>query len=81
MHLYKDSDLTKKIKTYDDKELTKSKSVIIDTKKDGIISYSLNNSNNSIYKGNLYVGEGKEYKETQKIDIDFLTIIFVKLII
>lgn len=63
-----------KINTYDEKEFTTNKNVVLDEKKDGIISYSVKNSEDSIYKGNLYIGEPREYKENAKINIDYLGI-------
>ena len=60
------------INTYDDKGLSNSTNVYIDREKDGIVSYSLTNSEDSIYKGKIYTGEEREYTEKSKINVDFL---------
>ncbi len=61
-----------KINTYDNKELSNSANVHIDKEKDGIVSYSLANNEDSIYKGKIYTGEEREYTEKNKINVDFL---------
>lgn len=63
-----------KIDTYDEKHFTAKKTIGLDEKIDGIISYSINNSEKKIYKGKIYIGESREYKETQKINIDYIGI-------
>ncbi len=72
--LNKELTINSTINTYDERILTASKNLILDNKVDGIISYSVKNSEDSIYKGNLYIGEPREYKENAKISIDYVGI-------
>lgn len=61
-----------KITTYDDKELTANKVVNIEDDIDGIITTELKSDENSIFKGKLYIGEDRDYKVLNKVNIDFL---------
>lgn len=63
-----------KIKTYDEKELTANKNVHIEKEIDGIISYSVENTEKEIYKGKLYTGEERIYTTIDKINVDYLNI-------
>ena len=63
-----------KISTYDNKELTAKSDVQIKEEIDGIISYSIENTEKEIYKGKIYTGEERSYNTTSKIDVNYLDI-------
>ena len=60
-----------KISTYDNKELTAKSDVQIKEEIDGIISYSIENTEKEIYKGKIYTGEERSYNTTSKIDVNY----------
>ena len=60
------------INTYDDKTLTSNMTVHIDKEIDGIVSFDLSSTENSIYKGRIYTGEERNYVTTSKIYVDYL---------
>ena len=72
--------LNKKIKvdsiinTYDNKELKESVTYNISEEIDGIVSYSIENTENSIYKGKIQIGQERDYKEISKINIDYINV-------
>lgn len=53
-----------KITTYDNKELTKTKTAKIDKEIDGIINYQLKEAESEIGKGKIYTGESRDYTVT-----------------
>ena len=60
------------INTYDDKKLSSDMIVHIDKEIDGIVSFDLNSTESSIYKGKIYTGEERNYVTTSKIYVDYL---------
>ena len=60
------------INTYDDKTLSSNMTVHIDKEIDGIVSFDLSSTENSIYKGRIYTGEERNYVTTSKIYVDYL---------
>ena len=64
------------IETYDDKKLSsEEKNVHVEENIDGIVSYNITTEEDYIYKGKLYTGEEREYKEKVTLDVDFLNIV------
>ena len=60
------------INTYDDKTLSSNMTVHIDKEIDGIVSFDLSSTEDSIYKGRIYTGEERNYVTTSKIYVDYL---------
>ena len=60
---------------YDGKQLNANQNVRIEEEIDGLISGSIESSENEIYKGKIYTGEEREYTVTNKVNIDYLDII------
>ena len=60
---------------YDGKQLNANQNVHIEEEIDGVISGSIESSENEIYKGKIYTGEEREYTVTNKVNIDYLDII------
>ena len=60
------------INTYDDKNLSSNMNVRIDKEIDGRVSFDLNSTENSIYKGRIYTGEERNYVTISKIYVDYL---------
>lgn len=63
------------IKTYDNKTLTENMNYNIAKDIDGVVSYSLENVEDAIYKGKIQVGQERDYKEISKINIDYMNIV------
>ncbi len=63
-----------KIKLYDGKEIEENKNVHIEEEIDGVISSTIESSENEIYKGKIYTGEERDYIETNKINIDYIEV-------
>lgn len=63
------------ITTYDDKELKAKSETIIESEIDGIVSYSVDALESSIYKGKIYTGEEREYKTNTTINVDYLNVV------
>ena len=61
-----------KINTYDNKVLNATEDVVISEEIDGIVSYSIKNMEDSIYKGKIQIGQEREYKEVNTINVDYL---------
>lgn len=61
-----------KITLYDNKEITENKNVHIEEEIDGVISSTIESSENEIYKGKIYTGEERDYTETNKINVDYI---------
>lgn len=61
-----------KITLYDEKEITETKNVHIEEEIDGIISSTIESSENEIYKGKIYTGEERNYIEINKINVDYI---------
>ena len=72
--LNKDITVNSKINTYDNKELTETNNVHIEKEIDGIVSYSLKNEEQAIYKGKIYTGEERDYITEYNLNIDYLNI-------
>ena len=62
------------MKLYDDVSLKGESIVILDSEKDGIISYDILEQETEIYKGKIYAGEERTYKETVSINVDYLDV-------
>lgn len=60
---------------YDGKQLTSNQNVHIEEEIDGVISGSIESSENEIFKGKIYAGEEREYHVTDKVNVDYLDII------
>ena len=60
---------------YDGKQLNANQNVHIEEEIDGVISGSIESSENEIYKGKIYTGEEREYTVTNKVNVDYLDII------
>lgn len=63
------------IKTYDDKEFTENQDVTIEKEIDGIVSYSIENTEEGIFKGKIYTGEERDYTVINKVNIDYLNVV------
>lgn len=63
------------IKTYDAKELKATQNVHIEKEIDGIISYSVEMKEESIYKGKIYTGEERDYDVINKVNVDYLDVV------
>lgn len=61
-----------KIKIYDEKEIIERKNVHIEEEIDGVISSTIESGETEIYKGKIYTGEGREYTEINKINVDYI---------
>ena len=61
-----------KMTLYDEKEITETKNVHIEEEIDGIISSTIESSENEIYKGKIYTGEERNYIEINKINVDYI---------
>ncbi len=61
-----------KIKLYDEKEIEEEKDVHIEEEIDGVISSTIESSEDEIYKGKIYTGEERSYTETNKINVDYI---------
>lgn len=72
--LNKEISVESKIHTYDEKELMSNQNVHIEKEIDGIVSYSVENIENEIYKGKLYTGEERLYKTINKVNVDYLNV-------
>ena len=57
--------------TYDEKDLTQEKGCFIEEELDGTVYGEIVNDENEIYKGNLYIGETREYQAETKVDVNF----------
>ena len=64
-----------KITTYDEKELTETKEIIINENKNNIISSLITPKENYICKGKIYTGEEREYITKSTINIDFNNVV------
>lgn len=71
----KNIEITQKINTYDNKVLEGNKNVFIEKEIDGIITSSIENAEDSIYKGKIYTGETRDYTVINKINIDYLYVL------
>lgn len=67
-----DIQIDDKITLHDGKELTDSKNVHIEEEIDGVISSTIESSENEIYKGKIYTGEERDYTEINKINVDYI---------
>ena len=67
-----DIKITDKIKLYDEKEIEEEKDVHIEEEIDGVISSTIESSEDEIYKGKIYTGEERSYTETNKINVDYI---------
>lgn len=61
-----------KITTYDDKTFEVSDELVIENEIDGIITTSIIEGENDIYKGKLYSGENRTYLTSTKVNIDYI---------
>ena len=67
-------DINDKIKLYDEKEIEAKTNIHIEEEIDGVISSTIESSENEIYKGKIYTGEERDYIETNKINIDYVEV-------
>ena len=58
------------ITTYDSKELQAESKVTIDEEKDGIVTYSIESTENEIYKGKIYTGEDRTIESKTEINVN-----------
>ena len=65
------------MKLYDDREIEENKNVHIEEEIDGVVSSTIESSENEIYKGKIYTGEERDYTETNKINIDYRKILIL----
>ncbi len=63
-----------KLKLYDEKELSQTKSIVVSENIDGVISNSIETIENEIYKGKLYTGEERDYTQINKVNVDYVGI-------
>ncbi len=63
-----------KLKLYDEKELSQTKSIVVSENIDGVISNSIETIENEIYKGKLYTGEERDYTQISKVNVDYVGI-------
>ena len=56
--------------TYDSKELQAESKVTIDEEKDGIVTYSIESTENEIYKGKIYTGEDRTIESKTEINVN-----------
>lgn len=61
---------TTTIVTYDSQEKTAGNELTLQEEKDGIITYSIEEKEDSIYKGKIYTGEDRTFVSTTKININ-----------
>ena len=61
-----------KVTLYDEREITENQNVHIEEEIDGVISSTIESSENEIYKGKIYSGEERDYIETNKINVDYI---------
>ena len=61
-----------KITLYDGKEIEETKNVHIEEEIDGVISSTIESSEEEIYKGKIYTGEERDYLEINKINVDYI---------
>lgn len=71
----KDITVNSRIKTYDDKDLTADQNVHIEKEIDGIVSYSIENAEDAIYKGKIYTKEERDYTVKNTINVDYLNVL------
>lgn len=60
------------ITAYDNKELNANTSAKIEETVDGIVTNSIIETENKIYKGKIYTGEDRNYETTTQINIDYI---------
>ena len=68
-------DVSNKITTYDDKELSSNRTVEINENIDKIVSNNITTDEQFIYKGKVYTNEEREYWTTSEIDVNYSEII------
>ena len=61
-----------KMKLYDDREIEENKNVHIEEEIDGVVSSTIESSENEIYKGKIYTGEERDYTEINKVNVDYV---------
>lgn len=67
----KEINISSELTTYDGKIVNGECVAIINEEIDGIVSGEITNSEEDIYKGNIYSKEPREYKTETKIDVNF----------
>ena len=70
--LDEDVNIESKITLYDDKEISEAKKVHIKEDIDGVISSTIETSEEEIYKGKIYSGEERTYTEINKVNVDYI---------
>ena len=70
--LDEDVDIENKITLYDDKEINGAQKVHIKEDIDGVISNTIETSEEEIYKGKIYSGEERTYTEINKVNVDYI---------
>ena len=60
------------MKLYDDREIEENKNVHIEEEIDGVVSSTIESSENEIYKGKIYTGEERNYTEMNKVNVDYV---------
>ena len=70
--LDEDVNIESKITLYDDKEISEAKKVHIKEDIDGVISSTVETSEEEIYKGKIYSGEERTYTEINKVNVDYI---------
>ena len=70
--LDEDVNIESKITLYDDKEINGAQKVHIKEDIDGVISSTIETSEEEIYKGKIYSGEERTYTEINKINVDYI---------
>ena len=81
-YIYKDTDeitnenfkIENLMSLWDNKtQIKKVAEVNMAEEKDGIVQYTMENAQESLYKGKIYSKENKEYTRTSRIDINYMT--------
>lgn len=72
VQIEKELTIKSKIEFYDSKEIENNTTCKIEEEKEGIIEVSINNDEESIYKGKLYSKEQREYQTTTNIEVNYV---------
>ncbi len=67
-----DIEINSKITLYDNKELTATTTTKVEDEVDGMITNSIAEQENNIYKGKIYTGEDRYYTSTTQLNVDYV---------
>ena len=73
--LDKEITVNDKITTFDERELSDISKTTLQDNIDGIASIKMNSNEKSLYKGNLYTGEEREFKTITTLNVDYANVI------